>query len=268
MKTFKMILHILVVACLTIISQIGGIIWIISFGSFLFIRSNFSWYIKLGAFASLYLVGTLIVVPPIAKLFGRMPLPITSNGNIVVHNNVTWLLNRHYVTPTLYTILKEVADDMDKEFDGTTLSYLDANFPFVNGFPLLPHISHNDGRKVDIAFFYLNDGKYSNLKPSWLGYGVYVEPLGGELSKTIICKQNGYWQYDYSKYFGIEIGKRLQFDQVRTKYLINRLVSNNRSHKLLIEPHLKSRMNLSHNKIRFQGCHSVRHDDHIHFQIY
>lgn len=34
------------------------------------------------------------------------------------------------------------------------ISYLDANFPFKDGFPLLPHLSHDDGRKVDIAFMY------------------------------------------------------------------------------------------------------------------
>jgi hypothetical protein len=35
---------------------------------------------------------------------------------------------------------------MDEKFPGTVTIALDANFPFVNGFPLLPHLSHADGK--------------------------------------------------------------------------------------------------------------------------
>ena len=40
-----------------------------------------------------------------------------------------------------------------KELNGTNIEihYLDANFPFINKFPLLPHLSHNDGKKIDIT---------------------------------------------------------------------------------------------------------------------
>jgi len=61
--------------------------------------------------------------------------------------------------------------------------------------------------------------------------------------------------------------KDLKFDQSNTKKLVEKIVRDPLTQKLLIEPHLKNRMNLSNNKIRFQGCHAVRHDDHIHHQI-
>lgn len=37
--------------------------------------------------------------------------------------------------------------------------------------------------------------------------------------------------------------------------------------KLFIEPHLKTRLKLTSNKIRFHGCQAVRHDDHMHVQM-
>ena len=42
---------------------------------------------------------------------------------------------------------------------------------------------------------------------------------------------------------------------------------NNYIEKVFIEPHLKTRLNLTSNKIRFHGCQAVRHDDHIHLQV-
>ena len=32
-------------------------------------------------------------------------------------------------------------------------------------------------------------------------------------------------------------------------------------------PHLKARLGLNSNKVRFHGCHAVRHDDHFHVQL-
>jgi len=37
--------------------------------------------------------------------------------------------------------------------------------------------------------------------------------------------------------------------------------------KIFIEPHLVKRLKLASNKIRFQGCRAVRHDDHLHVQL-
>ena len=57
------------------------------------------------------------------------------------------------------------------------LNILDANFPFIDGFPLLPHRSHNDGRKVDISLVYeTSDGQYSYAVVSRSGYGVFESP--------------------------------------------------------------------------------------------
>lgn len=144
---------------------------------------------------------------------------------------------------------------------------MDANFPFIDGFPLLPHLSHNDGRKIDLSFYYTKNNEEGNLKPSNTGYGNFVEPRSTELNQTSECKSKGHWHYDYSKYLTMGTRDDLEFDQLNTKILVNKIVDDSLTQKILIEPHLKTRMNLSNNKIRFQGCHSVRHDDHIHLQI-
>ena len=56
-------------------------------------------------------------------------------------------------------------------------------------------------------------------------------------------------------------------DSVRTRYLLQNLCESKLVEKIFIEPHLKKRMNLEYDKIRFQGCYAARHDDHIHIQI-
>jgi hypothetical protein len=147
------------------------------------------------------------------------------------------------------------------------LNYLDANFPFIDGFPLLPHLSHNDGLKLDLAFRYESKGERPpmNQTVSLFGYGVYEGPEPGEINQTEICLKTS-WQYDMTKYVGIPINQWMVFDGGETKRLVELLAKTNTS-KIFIEPHLKHRLELTSEKIRFHSCHAVRHDDHIHVQI-
>lgn len=52
-----------------------------------------------------------------------------------------------------------------------------------------------------------------------------------------------------------------------TKALAQLILKQKNVGKLFIEPHLKTRLNLTSKKVRFHGCKAVRHDDHIHFQL-
>jgi len=208
-----------------------------------------------------------MIIPQLSKLNNRIPLPVFKSGKLKPHSYLTPLLNRHYVKPDLRSSLNKIANNIHSKNQKLKISYLDANFPFIDGFPLLPHLSHNDGRKIDLAFYYSEDGKVGNLKPSNSGYGKFVEPTKNESNQTEICKSKGYWQYDYTKFMTLGSRNDLEFDLGNTKNLINFIVSQPNTQVLLIEPHLKQRMNLNNIKIRFHGCHAVRHDDHIHFQI-
>lgn len=222
-------------------------------------------------FISLYGGACFFLVPKIAKPFGRVPLPVYSSSQIKPLNLLTCVLNRHYVTPELLETTKAVSMKMEQAYSGSVVSYLDANFPFFDGFPLLPHLSHDDGEKLDLAFYYV-DGKsgepYNQLTPSFIGYGVYVDPEDGEANYPEKCEQQGHWQYGMLAAIVPQRNKdKLLADPERTRELVRLFALENSIGKIFIEPHLKSRWNLNFDKVRYHGCHAVRHDDHIHVQL-
>lgn len=184
---------------------------------------------------------------------------------------MTCLLNRHYVDPKLRTAIDHIAENVQEEYPGTIVAYLDGNFPFYDGFPLLPHLSHNDGEKLDLAFLYTDNttGKQLNrTAPSFIGYGAFEAPTPHEYNQPNICNKKGHWQYSI---LGTIIPKwhteNYRFDSERTSSLLHHITAEPAIQKVFIEPHLKHRLNLNSSKIRFHGCQAVRHDDHIHVQL-
>lgn len=250
--------HVILILLLTILTQVGGLIWLIAVLISIKIKRR-----KRIIFPLLYLSFNLILIPPLASFFGREPLPLF-NANLKPVNPLYPLLFRNYVSPELKDALYETSTHLSQQ--NIEITYLDANFPFINGFPLFPHLSHDDGKKIDLSFMYLDKkGQPTNKKPSLSGYGAFVK---AESKQSKYCLEKGYWQYDMIKYLNIKTNNNLLLDKVNTKELIQQLLGNPRSQKLFIEPYLKHELGLSnYSKIRFHGCHSVRHDDHIHFQI-
>ena len=111
------------------------------------------------------------------------------------------LLNRNYVRPELNNLLAGT----EKALRGTTIKihYLDANanFPFINGFPLLPHLSHDDGEKIDISLIYeTKNGKITTRQKSFSGYGVFEGAIAHEADQVKKCLSSGYFLYDLPKY--------------------------------------------------------------------
>jgi len=259
-------LHLALFVMLTIITQIGGLVYLMA----LLIVSKKSAKYRLKRwcfFAVLYLVCTMLFVPIIAPLFGREK--IKKFDRVAPRTFMTDLLNRNYVHPELNVSLQEIAQGLGNKHPGLKLVYLDANFPFLNKFPLLPHLSHSDGKKIDVSFIYQDkEGKLTNKKPSTSGYGVFESPQPGEYDQIKKCLDKGNWQYDFPRYltFGT-INPDIAFSEKVTKDLILEILKQPSTGKLFIEPHLKSRMNLRHERIRYHGCQAVRHDDHIHFQL-
>lgn len=275
MKLLKILLGLIFVCLLTAVTQVGGIVFLISILTFGIIdqRLDKMWarvIAKILSFVSLYLVFVFVVVPLTAKSFGRVPLPIFENKNLKPGNIWTCLLNRNYVRPQLREITYKVAETMNEKYPGTTINYLDANFPFIDKYPLLPHLSHNDGKKLDLSFQY-NDSKTGQLTndiPSFIGYGICEEPKDGEENKPEDCDKKGYWQYNLLRDLVPQRNKsKFTFDNKRTRDLVNSFASHDGLGKILLEPHLKTRLGLTSGKIRFHGCHAVRHDDHIHVQL-
>jgi len=250
---------------LTLLTQTGGLVMLLGMLLARVFGLRKQWKKLLLSF-TLYFITTLVIIPQIAPIFGREPVQHTE-----AIRPATWftvLTNRNYVRPDVNNLLIKSAQSV-KPY-GIEIICLDANFPFINGFPLLPHLSHNDGRKVDLALVYENEkGTIIPVKKSRTGYGVYAEPWVGEVNQTQQCKKKGYFQYDYSKYvsFGA-VHQELIFSEKGTRILIDALLENREIQKIFIEPHLKSRLKLTDKRIRFHGCQAVRHDDHIHLQIH
>jgi hypothetical protein len=232
-----------------------------------FIRGLF----KFALFIFLYLAATFFMVPLLAKPFGRVAMPVARQGYIKPLNVITCILNRHYVRPLLKEAVIEASVKMNNKYPGTVINYLDAGFPFIDKFPLFPHLSHNDGKKLDVAFFYIDSktGEPVNTAPSPIGYGISEEPAPGEINMAQTCASQGYPMYSMLRNLMPQGNKKyFMFDPFRTKALVNCFAELPVIGKIFIEPHLKIRMHLTNDKIRFQGCHAVRHDDHVHIQLY
>jgi len=251
---------------LTILTQVGGVIYLLSILLAERIKYRFKLR-KLITFAVLYTITTFLIIPSLAPIFGRVKIQNTES--IKPTNYWTVILNRNYVVPELNEFLKSVAVDLKTSASAQELRYLDANFPFINKFPLLPHLSHNDGKKIDFSLVYESkNGEITNLKKSRSGYGIFSEPRSTEFNQTDYCLEKGYFQYDYPKYLSLgEINDSLVFSKRGTRQLIISVLKQKNLGKLFIEPHLKKRMKLTDRRIRFHGCGAVRHDDHIHMQL-
>jgi hypothetical protein len=268
-RIFVWIFYTVLIGFLTLLTQVGGVIFIVSLVLNQFVQlPKLRRFKLLILFVSLYLLTTFLIIPPLAKLGGRVPLPYFQK-TLQPLSYWTCILNRHYVKLELKETASNISDAMAQQYPGTVLMYLEASFPFIDGYPLLPHLSHNDGKKLDICFFYLSpSGEQIKGHPSPIGYGVFEGPQKGETQMPQWCANSGYWQYSVMEKVIPQWNKsKFVFDKERTKALINFIVRDPSIRSMYIEPHLKERLGLMHPKILFHGCFAVRHDDHIHINL-
>ncbi len=245
----RVIGHFFVVLVLTLLSQVGGLAWIVA----LF------WRRRLVAFLITYAVLGLSAVW-IAPMFGRVALSCLGDGPLQVQSPLYCALNRTYVSLELRDVLVETATAMDRQFPGTQTLVLDANFPFLDGFPLLPHLSHDDGEKVDLAFFYRDESGYLP--------GSTRSPIGYFAFEQGPSDCNPRWptmRWDLAVLQ--PLWRTLEVDQARTAAILRILAQDARVERIFVEPHLVERLGLSHPAIRSQGCRAARHDDHIHLEL-
>lgn len=267
---WRLSLHILLVVVLTLLSEIGGAIWLLA----LAVRATLGWRGRralLLLFGLLYAAGTLITQQT-APLFGRVPLSCFGGdgASFAVRSPLFCALNRNYVTPKMASAVLELAEHMQTTFPGTKTLALDANFPFINGFPLMPHLSHSDGRKLDIAFYYKDEnGTFRNGETrSPIGYFAFEQPLPGSPQP---CAGRGDWlTLRWELAFLQPLFPDWHPEEERMKEALSWLAGEGRRHgveKVFVEPHVPARLGIANDAIRFQGCRAARHDDHIHIQI-
>lgn len=245
----RFLFHAFFILFLTVLTQIGGLAWI---GALFFRR-------KLPAFVLAY-VALAVAASWIAPSFGRVALNCFGDGPLQVQSWMYCALNRNFVAPELAEVLAQTAKEVDRRFPGTQTLVLDANFPFFTGFPLLPHLSHDDGKKADLAFYYRDeDGYLPGATRSPIGYFAFERGPTG-------CAQDWptlRWNLDILQ----PLWRNYDLDTKRNRAVLRILSNDNRVGKIFVEPHLVQTLNAFHPKIRFQGCRAARHDDHIHFQL-
>ncbi|MEX0284466.1 MAG: hypothetical protein AB3N23_07625 [Paracoccaceae bacterium] len=153
-------------------------------------------------------------------------------------------LNRTYVTPELAEVLEDTAETMAQRYPGTITQVLDAGFPFLDGFPLLPHLSHDDGEKVDLAFYYDIDGQYAPGRArSPIGYFAF-EQGATQCGDTWPSLR---WDMDVLQ----PLWPDRALNQDRMRAILQITTADPRIGKVFIEPHLARSLGVSHPKIRF-----------------
>lgn len=257
--------RVLAFVTLTAITQIGGLIYLITLAITFRLQKHKLLFRSL-VFLSLYLVATYVLAPTLAPYFGREKIKTTDF--VQPHSSFYSWSNRNYVSAELHQVLQNIGESLSEKHPGIKLVYLDANFPFINGFPLLPHRYHSDGKKIDITFVYQDGSKLTNLKPSFSGYGIFESPLTGEWDQINACLDTGYSQYDFTKFVTLgSINPQLQFSETVNRSFLIDLLHEEDVQSIFIEPHLKDRLGLENDKFIYHGCGTVRHDDHIHIEV-
>jgi hypothetical protein len=270
------ITHIAIFIALTLLTQVGGVIYVVALlvAHWLLPKTWQGW--RRGAtttliFILLYQVLSATVVPTLAAFGGRVPLPCYAEAQRPFAAGSRWycILNRNYVDARVVPLMTELSQAVDRAHPGTITLYLDGNFPFVDGFPLLPHLSHNDGRKLDLGFYYATlDGAYlPGALRSPIGYWAFEQPVAGDTSS---CTGRSMLSLRWNLNFLQPLYADRPLEPKRTAVALRWLAEEGQKfglERIFLEPYLASRLGVSSPLLGFQGCRAARHDDHIHIQI-
>lgn len=243
--------HAAIVVALTVLTQVGGLVWIAS-----------RW-LRRPVLGFVVLYATVWAgVQGVAPLTGRVALPCW--GDPLRSQSVFYcVLLRNFVTPEVRDVAQDAAAAVAAHYPGTVTLALDGGLPFGDGFPLLPHLSHDDGEKLDFAFYYqgLKEDYAPGQTRSPLGYFAFEALKAEETCPPVWLTLR--WRLDWLQ--GVK--KELEIEPRRTTALVRALLEDPRVGKVFIEPPLAARLGLADPKLRFQGCRAARHDDHVHVQL-
>jgi hypothetical protein len=137
--------------------------------------------------------------------------------------------------------------------------------PFVDGFPLLPHLGHKDGKKVDLALFYRSATTGEPIltgSPSPIGYFHFQQPPANAAPLPCHFVRNR-WNFSWLQ----PEKPPWLLDPERTRAMIRWWNERAEVKRIFLEPHLAQSLGVDGGKVRFQGCFAARHDDHVHVEI-
>ncbi|MGR3540360.1 MAG: hypothetical protein ACU0BS_02890 [Hasllibacter sp.] len=231
---------------LTLVTQVGGLAWLMA------LPFRRRWLAFPAAYAALSIAAWAA-----APQFGRTALPCT--GEVLRPANPLYcVLNRHYAAPEMRRAAQALAAALDARFPGTVTETLDAGFPLP--MPMIPHLSHGDGRQLDLALWWRDaEGYAPGLSPSPIGYFGYADGPTDCPARALDLRWDWRWLQR-------ALPDRAP-DADRLAAALRFLQSDGRIGRVLIEPHLAAAAGVTGGKIGFQGCRAARHDDHLHLRL-
>ena len=264
-------LFLLAVAVLTLATQIGGLVLclVVAAGPRVGRRlARRGALVRFAALPAIFIVAygaVSLAAVPVAGMAGRVPLPCLFAGESAYKPLTVWtcLLNRHYTTPAARNALDSAARRLSAGFPGRRIAYLDAGFPLFDWFPILPHLSHRDGRKVDVALLFVDPGTgrpAPGRAPSPIGYWGYVQPPPGAFLPCAGQASPLRWDLDWLQ----PLLPALRLDEAGMAAFLKDMAASPAVARIFVEPHIPKRLGIEHPRLRFQGCAAARHDDHIH----
>lgn len=173
---------------------------------------------------------------------------------------------RHFLTPLARDALIDAARALAARHTGAVLHFMDASGPEgVTPFP--PHLSHGDGRQIDVALFFETlEGRPLSAPPDTAAHGGWWPAEPPRHDETVACPQG---RVGPAQKPDPPADRNWRMDEARTKALVEILIADPRVRRILIEPHLERRFDLwDHPKLRFAGCRAARHDDHLHIDFH
>ena len=266
------------VVLLTLLTQIGGVVLWLSWAGLGWMHGRLRrgtvpapGLATAAAYALLYAVASVAIVPPVASAFGRERLPCFADDELPLRavSPLFCVSNRNYARPAVYRVLRDLSAELARVAPGTVTAYLDAGFPFLDGFPMLPHLSHRAGTDVDLAFFYRRRGDAATVRSggAWpIGYWAYVPARAVDPMPCATRTLDLRWDLPWLQPAFAD----LALDDRRTGTMLRWLSARAGRYgidKVLLEPHLQRRLATDPGIVRFQGCRAARHDDHLHLQL-
>ncbi len=192
---------------------------------------------------------------------GLVPLPCREAGPLRPVNANYCRRQRQFVRPAARAALLEAAAAVVADHPGRVVRYMEASWPEGRR-PMPPHLSHGDGRQIDLVFFYEDATGLPVVQPTPSGYGGF-EPPRRESERVCGVAHTDHDLPDPPA------NRTWRLDETPTADLIRHLTADRRVRRVFIEPHLKARLGFAANaKVRFAGCQAARHDDHAHVDFY